>query len=222
MRHFCSLQRANNKTSRSFAWHESNDVKENRRWYVEINFASVFVCTFRVISYSLFRSLFTFFSTICNWRGPRHPLSLFRLCLFRATPKWNKKQSNGSTRVKGSGLSSRTTGARKSSSTSRTWKRKDFAVYERYEIRFLASSPKKGRAFFFPTRFPSSKVRVENRRMTFSFSSFLVSFFVHQQLVFSSRTEGKGREETPKKSRFIVCCGGIFLFFPSCQENFAA
>ena len=53
---------------------------------------------------------------------------------------------------------------------------------------------------------------MENRRRTFSFSSLLVSFFVHQQLVFSSRTEGKGREETPKKSRFIVCCGGIFLF----------
>ena len=53
---------------------------------------------------------------------------------------------------------------------------------------------------------------MENRRRTFSFSSFLVSFFVHQQLLFSSRTEGKGREETPKKSRFIVCCGGIFLF----------
>lgn len=134
-----------------------------------------------------------------------------------------QKQSNGSTRVKGSGLSSRTTGARKSSSTSRTWKRKDFAVYERYEIRFFFSQQRikggKGRAFFFPL-LPFRKVHVENRTTTFSsFSSFLVSLFVHQQLLFSSRTEGKGQEEAPKKSRFIVCCGGIFLFFISVQTR---
>ena len=75
---------------------------------------------------------------------------------------------------------------------------------------------KKGGRFFFHAlsllKGPRGKQEED-----FSFSSFLVSFFVHQQLLFSSRTEGKGREETPKKSRFIVCCGGIFLFL-RCEE----
>jgi len=56
-------------------------------------------------------------------------------------------QSNGSTRARGSGLSSPTMEARRSSSTSRTWKRKDSAVYARCGFPFLTRSTGKKKNF---------------------------------------------------------------------------
>ena len=56
------------------------------------------------------------------------------LSLFSPTTKNAHAQLNGSTRPKGSGSSSPTTGAKKSSCTNRTWKRRDSAVYERYVL----------------------------------------------------------------------------------------
>lgn len=56
------------------------------------------------------------------------------LSLSSPTTKNAHAQLNGSTRPKGLGSSSPTTGAKKSSCTNRTWKRRDSAVYERYVL----------------------------------------------------------------------------------------
>ena len=83
------------------------------------------------------RSNFTILFFPSNWifsMSPKPIAKRRRMPLSSPTTKNAHAQLNGSTRPKGSGSSSPTTGAKKSSCTNRTWKRRDSAVYERYVL----------------------------------------------------------------------------------------
>ena len=71
--------------------------------------------------------------------------------------------------------------------------------------------PKKRAGVFFPHAFPFKRSTWKTGGGLFTFPHSLSrSLSISNYSL--SRTEGKEQKETPKKSRFIVCCGGIFLF----------
>jgi len=130
-----------------------------------------------------------------------------------------QKQSNGSTRVKGSGLSSRTTGARKSSSTSRTWKRKDFAVCERYEIRFFflnrLKGKKGGRFFSLYYLFERSTWKTGRRLFPHSLSrSLSISNYYSPR-----ERRGKDRRKPPRRVVLLFAAVAFFFFFISVKTR---
>lgn len=113
------------------------DVEKNWRWCVRKNVARerCFCIRVRFALFLLFwndyPSTFRFWLWTHRHHHRRMPLSL---SLSSPTTKNAHAQLNGSTRPKGLGSSSPTTGAKKSSCTNRTWKRRDSAVYERYVL----------------------------------------------------------------------------------------